>query len=247
MAVKQKIEYENIQNLNLDPRNPRLGREVHESELSQSEILEKMRTWSLEELAVSFLENGFWPQEALLTTKENLGKKNNSLVVVEGNRRLAALMYLQEAFNGNPANRKWKELVDGKDPGTLFSSIPYLLVESRKDVEAFLGFRHVTGIKEWHPAEKAEYISRMIDEGMSYREVMRKIGSQTPAVRQISPIGFYFKWKTKVIFLLSMLKRNSAFFIYHYELMASNPSLALIFSVNQQKLRCLSLKSISTI
>jgi len=57
-------------------------------------------------------------------------------------------------------------------------------VDSRKDIVAFLGFRHVTGIEQWKPAEKAEYIAKLIDErSMSYEEVMRKIGSKTPTVR----------------------------------------------------------------
>ena len=47
-----------------------------------------------------------------------------------------------------------------------------------------MGYRHVTGIKEWAPAEKAEYIARLVDGGMSYREVIRAIGSKTPTVRQ---------------------------------------------------------------
>ena len=66
----------------------------------------------------------------------------------------------------------------------LFKKIPYILVDSRKDIEAFLGFRHVTGIAEWKPAEKAEFIAKMIGEGMTYVQVMRKIGSKTATVRR---------------------------------------------------------------
>lgn len=63
--------------------------------------------------------------------------------------------------------------------------MPYIEIGSRKEIEAFLGFRHVTGIKEWKPAEKAEYITKMIEErNMNYEEVRRKIGSLTPTVRQ---------------------------------------------------------------
>jgi hypothetical protein len=58
-------------------------------------------------------------------------------------------------------------------------------VGSRKDITAFLGFRHVTGIEEWNPAEKAEYIAKLIeDHAMSYEDVCRKIGSKAPTVRQ---------------------------------------------------------------
>ena len=40
------------------------------------------------------------------------------------------------------------------------------------------------GIKQWNPEEKAQYIAWLIDErGMTYEEVMRKIGSKTTTVR----------------------------------------------------------------
>ncbi len=64
-----------------------------------------MTNWTLDELAESFLKSGFWPNEALLVIKEKLGGKEQ-LVVVEGNRRLAALKYLREAIEGRPASRK---------------------------------------------------------------------------------------------------------------------------------------------
>jgi hypothetical protein len=76
-------------------------------------------------------------------------------------------------------------LAEDLDPESeLFTQVPILRADSREDIEAFLGFRHVTGIKEWKPAEKAEYIARLLDGGRSYEEVMRIIGSKTPTVRR---------------------------------------------------------------
>ncbi|RKU22723.1 hypothetical protein C6499_19590 [Candidatus Poribacteria bacterium] len=173
----------------LDAKNPRLGRRQANTDLSQEEILGLMRNWVLDELAVSYLESGFWTHEALLVIEEELDGKSR-LVVVEGNRRLAALIYLQQAINGNPDSKKWGLLVENlakdklEELKRLFRNIPYIQIDSRRDVESFLGFRHVTGIKQWPPEQKARYITKLIDErGMSYKEVMRKIGSQTPAVR----------------------------------------------------------------
>lgn len=185
MAISNEICYAKIDDLFLDPMNPRLGRENKGPKVTQEEVLDLMKDWTLEELAVSFLESGFWVQEALIVVDEKLyGKK--SLVVIEGNRRLAALMSLQEAIQGKPFSRKWDDIANIKAPPPgLFERIPYIQADTRKDIEAFLGFRHVTGIKEWHPAEKAEYIAKLIEEsGLSYEEVMRKIGSKTAAVRQ---------------------------------------------------------------
>ena len=184
--MNTEIHYGSIVNdLNLDPLNPRLGRENTGSDVSQEKVLSMMQDWTLEELAVSFVENGFWPQEALIVVKEKLyGSVIN--VVVEGNRRLAALRLLDRAVSGKAISRKWDEIISNKKiPPTLFTKVPYLIASSRDEVDAFLGFRHVTGIKEWRPAEKAEFIAKLIEKrGLSYDVVRKKIGSKTPTVRQ---------------------------------------------------------------
>lgn len=186
MTVSTDLQFAKLDDLYIDPMNPRLGRANKKPDLGQDAVLDLMQDWSLDELAVSFLESGgFWTHEALLVVEENLyGKKR--LVVVEGNRRLAALKMLYAALNDGAVSKKWKEIAQSaKPPKELFTKIPYLKMNSREDVEGFLGFRHVTGIKEWRPAEKAEYIAKLIDQrGMTYQQVMRKIGSKTPAVRQ---------------------------------------------------------------
>ena len=72
-----------------------------------------MRNWVLEELAISYLESGFWTHEALLVVKETLYGQPH-LVVVEGNRRLAALKYLHAAYHEEEVPQKWKDLVHGR-------------------------------------------------------------------------------------------------------------------------------------
>lgn len=186
MAISTELEFEHVDNLYLDPQNPRLGRSNTSIQLTQEGILDLMKDWTLDELAVSYLESGgFWTHEALLVIEENF-YGDIHLVVVEGNRRLAALKYLKSAYEGNPTSSKWEEIAASGTPNErLFTHVPYLRADSREDVEAFLGFRHVTGIKEWPPAEKARFIAKLVDaRGLSYVEVMRKIGSKTPTVRQ---------------------------------------------------------------
>ncbi len=178
MAIDTTIRYAAIQDLWLGRANTR-------SDLRQEAILELMRDWTLDELAVSFLENGYWPQEAVIVVEEQLYGKRR-LVVVEGNRRLAGLIYLRKAIDSRPVSRGWAQIAASKDaPSNLFENIPYIKASSRQDVEAYLGFRHVSGIKEWQPAEKAQYIAHLIEDShMTYEEVRRKIGSKAPTVRQ---------------------------------------------------------------
>ncbi|MFQ5420721.1 MAG: hypothetical protein ACE5EY_10225, partial [Anaerolineae bacterium] len=145
MSVSTTLNFATLEDLYLDPQNPRLGRHNINNNLSQEELLEVMRTWTLEELALSYLESGgFWTHEALIVVREPLYDSDDlKLVVVEGNRRLAALKYLKRAFDGSPVSKKWEQIVqDTFPPENLFSQIPFLIAESREDIYAFLGFRH---------------------------------------------------------------------------------------------------------
>jgi hypothetical protein len=186
-SVPDKIEYADLGQLHLDPRNPRLGRERIAQGLSQDQVLELMKDWTLEELATSFCESGFWPQEALIAVNEKLGNET-VLVVVEGNRRLASLKMLHSAAKGQVSAGIWKSLADATPQPRLHAlatKIPYMLMPDRASVKAYLGFRHVTGIKEWRPAEKAQFIADLIDhDKLSYEAVRKRIGSKLPTIRQ---------------------------------------------------------------
>src|ERR1700733_8196858 len=100
MTIQTEIKYATVDQLMLDPMNPRLGRANTGRAVTQPKILNLMKDWTLDELATSFIENGYWPQEALIVVKEKLYGKD-ALIVVEGNRRLAALKFLQDATKGN--------------------------------------------------------------------------------------------------------------------------------------------------
>ena len=71
----------------LDAENPRLPERIRRQ--SQSEILRYLREQGvLEELARSYLDNGFFQHEPLIVVR---GGADANYTVVEGNRRLAAL------------------------------------------------------------------------------------------------------------------------------------------------------------
>jgi hypothetical protein len=183
--VPPKIEYVKVDDLLLDPKNPRLGRRNVDKGLDQPAILDLMKDWTLDELAVSFIESGYWPQEAVIVVHEK-HYGNMSDVVVEGNRRLAALKLLHLAWRGQPLSPKWEELAKLATPRRRkeLDEIAIIRKSSRQEVKAYLGFRHVTGIAEWNPAEKAEFIASLIDDGLTYDEVRKQIGSKAPTVRQ---------------------------------------------------------------
>ncbi|MCY3740771.1 MAG: ParB/Srx family N-terminal domain-containing protein [Candidatus Poribacteria bacterium] len=185
MRITTELQYATLDDLYLDAKNPRIGRHQTDANLSQEEILGMMGNWDLDELAMSYLENGFWRHEALLVVKEESDGEQR-FVVVDGNRRVAALIYLRHAINGKEIFKGWAPLVENKSvPEKLFEKIPYIQIHSRQEVESFQAFHHgVTGIKQWFPTQKSEYIAKLIDEqGMSYEDVNRMIGSSISRVR----------------------------------------------------------------
>lgn len=186
MTIPTKQSYFDVEDLNLDPLNPRLGRHRMSINTSQDELLEIMREWVLEELALSYLESGgFWSYEPLIVIKDVL-YGNNCLIVVEGNRRLAALKMLKKASEGDSSSNNWTSMLDDREiPDGLFEDIPCVVVASRESVQSFLGFRHVTGIKQWAANEKSDFIVSMIDKSeYTYKQVARKIGSNIATVRK---------------------------------------------------------------
>lgn len=186
MAVNTTLKTALIDELHLDPRNPRLGGRFAETSYDEEAILSEMSDWNLEELATSFIENGFFVQEPLIVVKERVGR-SDLLLVVEGNRRLAALKLVDRAARGQPVPKRWMELIKGVEKARLedLRGAPYLLADSRDDVIPYIGFRHVTGIREWEPGQKAGFIAYMVDEkSMSFDEVRRTIGSKNPTVKQ---------------------------------------------------------------
>ena len=185
MNINTELQHAKLDELYLDAKNSRLGHHQTNANLSQEDILDMMSDWDFDELAASYVENGFWEHEALLVVEEEL-EEEPCLVVIDGNRRLAALIYLHQAISGEQISEKWNSLIKNREvPAKLFNEIPYVQINSRQEVEAFLGFHHsATGVKEWFPEQKAEYIAKLIDEkGMSYKEVTRTIGLSTSTVQ----------------------------------------------------------------
>lgn len=191
MAIGKELVYLPADSLKLDPQNPRLGRDKRRAGLDQEDLLVEMASWTLEELVDSFSQSGgFWTQDALIAVEEyEDGNPTGAYVVIEGNRRLASIKLLQGALNGKIKPPRWlAERIESFNPpldDELFTKLPVLIADEREDVLAYLGFRHVTGIKQWRPAEKAEFITSLVDDQkMTYREVARQIGSRSDTIRQ---------------------------------------------------------------
>ena len=166
----------------LDPDNPRLPEDLRGG--SQPKILEYLyENVVLDELARSYLNNGFFQHEHLIVTPSN-----GSFVALEGNRRLAAVKILLEDDDAKEADLSFAlddELT--ADVRETLLELPVFVVEDRGEVRKYLGFRHIGGIKTWSAEAKARYLADEVesvkDEENPFLEVARRVGSNVQGVR----------------------------------------------------------------
>ena len=146
------VQHIPVANLLLDGDNPRLPERLHRG--SQSELLDFLHEQGvLEELAQSYLDHGFFQHEPLIVLPTG---KQGKYTVVEGSRRLAALKILHEA----PEAGDTRFLGIDPTPAELerLGEVPCFRISSREEIHAYIGFRHIGGLKTWSPEAKARYV-----------------------------------------------------------------------------------------
>lgn len=186
--MSQRIENVELGNLQLDLFNPRLPKSKqgkNESVVVEYLLLEAATL----ELMESIGENNFFVGEMLLVipNKEEPGK----YIVIEGNRRLTAVMLLNNPELAKVKKAAIKEVVDSAKYKP--SELPCLVFDGRDEIQKYIGFVHITGKKSWRMLEKARYLYDLrcsekfkdlsfID---ACKEIARVIGSRSPYVRKM--------------------------------------------------------------
>lgn len=178
-AERREVQWVGIDKLRLDPLNPRLPDDMEGA--SQPQLLSALaRDYDLQDLGQSIADHGYFSEEPLVTIKNGRDK----WTVIEGNRRLATLLLLDDPTSA-PANvrQRWIELSEGRRRRV--TSVPILEYEERDQITPYLGFRHITGVLQWRPYQKARYIAQLVEEShMNFNQIARTIGSRTPTVRE---------------------------------------------------------------
>lgn len=154
--VGEAVQNIPVEKLLLDTENPRL--ELPKTASQETVLVQLHQDHRLEELMSSLISNGYFHEEPLVAVPAK--NKKGFFVVVEGNRRLAALKLLLD----EQLAAKLKVLgVPDASSGQLdrLRQVPVKVYAERQEVLPYLGFRHITGIKEWDAASKARYIYQL--------------------------------------------------------------------------------------
>ena len=150
-----QIVYTESANLVFDKQNPRMV-EFGVGQYSEEQLVNLLwREMAVEELVMSILALGFFDHEPLYVMRGE-GEK---MVVLEGNRRLAAIRsILNPGMVVGDRMNKFENRITPEIKDKLAHRIPVIELSSRQDAWRLLGFKHVNGPAKWGSYAKAKYI-----------------------------------------------------------------------------------------
>lgn len=180
----RSVIHESVDRLLLDDDNPRLA--SGNGGDSQKDLLRVLWTeMAVDEVALSIAANGYFEEEPLLVIPFNPKEKDEQkkrFVVVEGNRRLAAVRLLRD-----PELRQEMGATDlpqiSAAQRTALDTLPVSIYKTREQLWQYFGFRHINGPKPWDAFSKASYVAEVHEQyGIPLPEIARRIGDRHSTV-----------------------------------------------------------------
>ena len=131
----------------------------------------RLKGENLEPLKSSIISNGFLEIERIVVAPYQ--HSDGKYLVIEGNRRIAALLAIREDYE---AGIEVPEQVS-----RVFDSIPCIIAEEGQQEaffrEAIMGIRHVGGIREWGGFQRAKLVADLRDgHGLDASSISDRIG-----------------------------------------------------------------------
>lgn len=177
----------NTELLKFDDENPRFYR-LNDASSVDAVVAEMLDDESVQDLMLSIGSKGYFQGEPLLVTANSDG----TYVVVEGNRRLAATKLLNGELQ--PPDRRKALVAQLREGATVAAptELPCLVYQERKQVLRYLGYRHITGVKQWDSLSKAKYLFQLkqefhsqLERGPQLKALADDIGSRPDYVSQL--------------------------------------------------------------
>ena len=168
-----------IEKLQLDLENPRFGLSDANDEFDALRILRQRA--NLKELWDSISEKGFERYEPLVAFPNA-----EKLIVVEGNRRLAAARLLRNPTLAEQIGVRSLPEVSSKIFDQM-NTLPIYIVNNRHEADNYIGFKHINGPATWGSLAKARFAVGLFERlgQLNNDEKIRKLSRRLGDSRQL--------------------------------------------------------------
>ena len=176
-----------IDNIFLDPNNPRFWEDSSSKIVPDSKIMdektqlrafESMQSFGIDDLYANILRNGFMPLDRIVVRE--IKDESGKYVVVEGNRRLTALRRLRKNIEDDLVDEEGIDDAHLEKIKVNTDNLEVLLYKGseQQDISWLLqGIRHISGIRNWGPAQQARLVVDRVDvHKMSFTEAGQQFG-----------------------------------------------------------------------
>lgn len=168
-----------VSDLTFDVKNPRLPEFGLTKDSTEAEVIKVLwDAMDVRELVLSIAASGFFEHEPVIVAREE--SKN---VVIEGNRRLAAVRLLIDPAVPRSLNADVPAI-----PGEAKDALKELPVVfgTREQAWRHLGFKHVNGPAKWSSYAKARYIAEVHrNYGIELADIATQIGDTHRTVQRL--------------------------------------------------------------
>lgn len=161
-----------VASLHLDEKNPRLGRET--GARAPRDIIQHLFEHDKAiDVAQSITLRGYFPNEPLLAVREN-----DRYIVVEGNRRLAALKALREPGLLEDSLEKQvarlsRQITDLRS----IAKVPVTIAPNRRATDRQIAGRHIgSPVLSWQAENRASFILDKLAEGYDNEDLRNELG-----------------------------------------------------------------------
>ena len=168
-----------VSSLAFDLRNPRLAGFDLAGGATETELVKVLwDTMDVRELVLSIAASGFFRHEPLIVARED-GKN----IVIEGNRRLAAVKLLRDPVLAKELTVSVPDLAPAE--AAALETLPTVR-GTRESMWRYLGFKHVNGPAKWSSYAKSRYVAEVHDKyGVGLDDIAGQIGDTHKTVRRL--------------------------------------------------------------
>ena len=175
----EEIKMMKVSDLVFDLKNPRLVEFDLSANATEEDVIQILwEAMDVREVMLSIAASGFFRHEPLIVAEEH-GKN----VVIEGNRRLAAVRILLKPALAEPLKADIPVIT--AEAKAALAELPTVL-GTRYDAWRYLGFKHVNGPAKWSSYAKSQYIGDVHRNfNIRLEDIARQIGDTHRTVQRL--------------------------------------------------------------